>query len=170
MKSRRYLYAAFGEAGVCASEPAPCPTFDNGGGGGGEGGGRQTAAGGWQSHWSLALCHPHLNPKTPESSCRECDTELRCVCVCGMQAGGGWVPPEAAAAAVDHATLFSSWACPACTLINAPQVLFLLTPVLLTLVLALSCSPLSLLTVMSVALSPGMVFLPKVLKVLHCCA
>ena len=39
-----------------------------------------------------------------------------------MQGGGGWVPPEAAAAAVDQATLFSSWACPACTLINAPQV------------------------------------------------
>lgn len=47
-----------------------------------------------------------------------------------MQGGGGWVPPEAAAAAVDHATLFSSWTCPSCTLINAPQVALLLTPVL----------------------------------------
>ncbi len=39
-----------------------------------------------------------------------------------MQGGGGWVPPEAAAAAADHATRFSSWTCPSCTLINAPQV------------------------------------------------
>ncbi|DBA67661.1 TPA: hypothetical protein ACH3X2_001255 [Trebouxia sp. C0005] len=37
------------------------------------------------------------------------------------KAGGGWVPPEAAAAAADHATRFSSWTCPSCTLINAPQ-------------------------------------------------
>lgn len=32
------------------------------------------------------------------------------------------MPPEAAAAAADHASQFSSWTCPACTLINAPQV------------------------------------------------
>ncbi|DBA77810.1 hypothetical protein WJX77_007039 [Trebouxia sp. C0004] len=35
--------------------------------------------------------------------------------------GGGWVPPEAAAAAADHADRFSSWTCPSCTLVNAPQ-------------------------------------------------
>ena len=93
---------------------------------------RETA----KSRWYLSAacrdnqitCDSHLNRKTPESSCRQCETELRCIC--GMQGGGGWVPPEAAAAAVDHATLFSSWTCPACTLINAPQVAFLLFPVL----------------------------------------
>jgi len=71
-----------------------------------------------------------------------CDDSTDCIwyylvspCVthvcCGMQGGGGWVPPEAAAAAADHATRFSSWTCPSCTLINAPQVVCCLQSIIL---------------------------------------
>ena len=32
----------------------------------------------------------------------------------------GWVPPEAASAAADHAEQHASWECPVCTLLNSP--------------------------------------------------
>jgi hypothetical protein len=34
--------------------------------------------------------------------------------------GSGWVPPEAAGAAADHAERHASWECPTCTLVNGP--------------------------------------------------
>lgn len=36
-------------------------------------------------------------------------------------AGSGWVPPEAAGAAADHAERHASWQCDVCTLVNGPD-------------------------------------------------
>lgn len=36
------------------------------------------------------------------------------------QQGAGWVPPEVAAAAAEHAELHGSWTCTMCTLVNSP--------------------------------------------------
>ncbi|KAL3156593.1 hypothetical protein ABBQ38_000883 [Trebouxia sp. C0009 RCD-2024] len=72
----------------------------------------------------LAALLPHLAALCPDALKRSDLLEAHRTAFINegtAKGGGGWVPPEAAAAAVDQATLFSSWTCPACTLINAPQ-------------------------------------------------
>lgn len=54
--------------------------------------------------------------------------------------GQGWVPPEAAAAAAAHAERNCSWACPACTLMNAPEACQLPTCCACNLITILTCT------------------------------
>ena len=82
-----------------------------------------------QAHWPSAPCcneimHVSFSMALLHLSCvTHQHTSIQERPMIGTQGGEGWVPPEAAAAAVHQASQFSSWACPACTLINAPQVL-----------------------------------------------